>query len=94
MGSGEAFELGCHQPSEAIAVDGRGWRRHADEDASAAQGRPDDPVGRDAVTGCRADPTTTAGGQCIWRLNAQTGQTATFVSASTIRKLVQPLVLQ
>jgi hypothetical protein len=30
----------------------------------------------------------------MWRVKAHTGQVATFVSGSTTRKLVQPLVLQ
>ncbi len=32
--------------------------------------------------------------QWMWRVNPHTGQVATLVSGSTIRKLVQPLVLQ
>jgi hypothetical protein len=60
------------------------------EDASAAQGKP----GESRRARRPVEARDRAADQCSWRVNWQTGQVATFVSGSTTRKLVQPLVLQ
>ena len=51
----------------------------ADEDASAARGRPDDPVERTTTARDQRRVAATRA-QCRWRVNPQTGHVATFVS--------------